>query len=96
MAAANGTRYPDRFDIARRSWVARAEIISSCEGIIEQVETQAPPGRGLALTLGLRHHLDDMRDADRERDDPAWYAAVADFLTECVEIRKPGGVEDRL
>lgn len=94
--AANGTRHPDRFDIARRTWVARAEIISGCEGIIEQVETQAPPGRGLALTLGLRHHLDDMRDADLHRDEAAWYAAIADYMTECVEIRAPGGVEDRL
>jgi hypothetical protein len=94
MAAANGTRYPDRFEIARRHWVARAEIISGCEGIIEQVE--APPGRGPGLAVGLRHHLDDMRYADRERDDPAWYAAVADFLTECVDIRKHDGVEDRL
>jgi hypothetical protein len=90
--AANGTRYPDRFEIAARTWVARAEIISGCEEIIEQVE--APPGRGLAV--GLRHHLDDMRYADLNRDDPAWYAAIADFLTECVEIRAPGGVEDRL
>ncbi len=94
--AATGTRYPDRFEIAARTWVAQNEIISGCARIVEQVETQAPPGRGLALTLGLRHHLDDMRDADRERDDPAWYAAIADFLTECVEIRAPGGVEDRL
>jgi hypothetical protein len=96
VAAANRTRYPDRFEIAARTWEARAEIISGCEGIIEQVETQAPPGRGVTLTLGLRHHLDDMRYADRERDDPAWYAAIADFLGECVDIRKHDGHEDRL
>jgi hypothetical protein len=81
------THYPDRFEIAARTWVAQNEIISGCARIIEQVETQAPPGRGVTLTLGLRHHLDDMRDADRERDDVAWYAAIADFLREIVVVR---------
>lgn len=94
MAATNGTHHPDRFEIAARTWVARASIISDCSKIVEQVG--APPGRGPGVTLGLRHHLDDMRDADRDGDEAAWYAAVADFLTECVEIRAPGGVEDRL
>jgi hypothetical protein len=92
--AANGTRYPDRFEIAARTWEARAEIISGCEGIIEQVEE--PPGRGPGLAVGLRHHLDDMRCADLNRDDAAWYAAIADFLGECVDIRKHDGHEDRL
>jgi hypothetical protein len=79
------TPYPDRDEIAARTWAARDQIMSGCEEIASRSEAVSTADN--PHDLELRHHLDDMRDADREQDDEAWLSAVADFLQEIVVAR---------
>jgi hypothetical protein len=78
MGAMNGTRYPDRFEIARRDWVAEDRIISGCSKIVELPESKPVAGR-------LDFRLSQMRAASSRRARAGFYNALAGFLDELVE-----------
>jgi hypothetical protein len=85
VAATNGTRKPDRFEIAARTWVARDRIMTDCEEISRRSE--AVSTADYPHDLELRYRLDQMHAANLDQDEAAWLSAVADFLEECVVVR---------
>jgi hypothetical protein len=75
----NGTRHPNRFDIARRDWVAENRNINNCGLIVERPESRAVAGR-------LEFRLDQMKAMSGRRSRAGFYNALAGFLEDLVNV----------
>jgi hypothetical protein len=78
MGATNGTHFPDRFEIAARTWAAEDKIIADCGLIVERPEFESVAGR-------LEFRLDQMKAMSGRRSRKGFYNALAGFLEELVE-----------
>jgi hypothetical protein len=74
------THYPDRFEIAARTWAAEDKIIADCGLIVELPESRSVAGR-------LEFRLDQMKAMSGRRSRAGFYNALAGFLDELEETR---------
>ena len=86
MAATNGTRHPDRFEIAARTWAAKAETVEHARRITARFE--AVSSAEAPHSLELVDPLADLERAHASDDDLAFTKACTRFFESLVNLKE--------